>query len=152
MKKKIDELCENLSDFLDISLLPVKFDKMGNDDSRLSVKDNCVLINEKLKDNYLELIKAVTHEYRHAWQLFYVYENNDSIAKRWKEELTTYHSGSNSNDYFLQAIEVDAFAFTKYYLKRFLDIDVVNNVTGLDKILDQYIKKNMNLLELDKEY
>ena len=113
----IDMFCANLSDYLDINLLPIKFDKIENDDSRLFIEGNYILINEKIKDNIIELVKAITHEYRHAWQVYYVFENNDSIAKRWKEELNAYQAGTNSNDYFLQSIEIDAFAYTKIIMK-----------------------------------
>ena len=150
MEKKIEELCNNLSEYLDIDFLPVKFDKINPDDSRLSIKDNCILINNDLKDNFIECAKCIVHEYRHAWQIFYVYEHNDKIALKWKEEYSSYHSSSESDDYFMQTIEIDAFAFTKYYIKRFLNIDIVNHVKGFDKILDIYIDNNKNLLELDK--
>ena len=150
MENKINKLCDELSDYLDISLLPIKFDKMDNDDSRLCIKENCILINEEFKDNFIEVAKCITHEYRHAWQLYYIHDNDDVIAKRWKEDFECYHMGSDSDEYFLQSIEVDAFAFTKYYLKKYLNIDVINHVEGLDKILDLYIKKNLFLLELDK--
>lgn len=148
MKKKIEDLCNGLSNYLDIPLLPVKFDKIGEEDSRLLIKENSVVINEKFKDDFVECAKCITHEYRHAWQLFYVYENNDQIAKMWKEDLTGYKKPTATSEYFLKTIEVDAFAFTKYYLKRFLNMNVTNNIQGLDVILDKYIKDYRGIIEL----
>ena len=149
--KDLIQLQNEVADHLGIDPLPIRFEDIGDEDSRLYFfMRKHIVINSKYKDNYIECAKCITHEYRHSWQLYYIHDNDDVIAKRWKEDFEGYHMGSDSDEYFLQSIEVDAFAFTKYYLKKFLNIDVINHVEGLDKIIDLYIKKNLFLLELDK--
>ena len=50
---------------------------------------------------------------------------NDKLARIWKEELAQAKSSANIdvnsneyNDYSLQAIELDAFAFSQFYLRK----------------------------------
>ena len=125
--------------------MPIKFEDLGNEDSRLYTRDEYVVINKKYEHNRFEILKCITHEYRHAFQHFYAYLFNDNRALRWKELLASQVNSSNINsdcsNYINQELEIDAFAFTKFYLKVYEGIEVKNRIDGLDEVLDEYIEK-----------
>ena len=66
---------------------------------------------------------------------------NDERSIRWEKELqgviNSSNMDSNGNNYMAQEIELDAFAFTKYYLEKYENMKVDNKI---DK-LDFYIQK-----------
>lgn len=74
---------------------------------------------------------------------------NDNRARRWRMELSTLVNTSNmektGTNYIGQELELDAFAFTKYYLEKFEGIVVKNRIEGLDDILSKYIDFNKEI-------
>lgn len=52
----------------------------------------------------------------------------------------------DGSNYINQELEIDAFAFTKFYLKEYEHIDAQNKIEGLDEYLDAYIIKNSDIL------
>jgi len=52
-------------------------------------------------------------------------------------------TGSN---YISQELELDAFAFTKFYLEKYEDILVKSKIEGFDEIIDKYLIPNKNIL------
>ena len=135
-------LCLRIAEQLGIEPLDIKFEDL-NDDSRLYIKENYVAINKKYENDYEECAKSIAHEYRHVFQIFYVnlFSNDRSI--RWKKELQGVINSSNmdinGSNYIAQEIELDAFAFTKYYLEEFENIEVVNKIDKLDFYILEYI-------------
>jgi hypothetical protein len=107
-------------------------------------------INKKFENDYVECAKAITHEYRHVFQIFYANMFNDERAKRWRSELSTLVNTSNMDNegmnYINQELELDAFAFTKYYLEEFENIKVVNRIDKLDLYIHEYIKRSKDIL------
>jgi hypothetical protein len=71
-------------------------------------------------------------------------------SKRWKKELqdviNSSNMDSNGSNYIAQEIELDAFAFTKYYLEEFENIEVVNKIDKLDFYILEYIKRSKDIL------
>lgn len=126
LDKKLIELSERISEHLGIDPVPIKFEDIEPDDSRLCIKGLYISINNKYKDDYLECAKCIAHELRHVFQMFYVQVFSDERAKRWKEELAHQINSSNMDsdgkNYLAQELELDAFAFTKYYLKEYESI------------------------------
>ncbi len=116
------------------------------DDSRLYIKEEYVSINIKFENDYVECAKAIAHEYRHIFQIFYANLFSDDRAKRWREELSTIVNTSNMDDegsnYISQELELDAFAFTKNYLNEYESIKVKNKIDGYDEVTDKYILLN----------
>ena len=53
---------------------------------------------------------------------------------------------SNGSNYIAQEIELDAFAFTKYYLEEFENMKVVNKIDKLDLYIHEYIKRSRDML------
>lgn len=52
----------------------------------------------------------------------------------------------DGSNYINQELEIDVFAFTKFYLKKYEHIDVKNKMDGLDIYLDEYIIKNISIM------
>lgn len=131
---------EQIANHLGIEVLPIRFLPIDPDDSRLYPKEGYVAINEKYKDNELETIKSIAHEYRHAYQIYYAKYMNDNLANIWKEELAVVKNGEQSG-YMGQALELDAFAFTKWYLGRHLGLDIVHPNAEYERVIVAYLRK-----------
>ena len=141
-------LCIRIANRLGIDPLDIKFEDL-TDDSRLYIKENYVAINKKYENDYEECAKCIAHEYRHIFQLFYVNIFNDDRSERWKKELQGAVNSSNmdntGSNYISQEIELDALAFTKYYLEKFENMKVQSKIDGLDNVIDKYIIVNSHL-------
>ena len=146
LRKLQNEVAEHLG----IDPLPIKFEVLGDEDSRLYLKEEYVGINVKYENDYLECAKSIAHEYRHVFQIFYANLFNDERAIRWKKLLAIQINSStmdeDGSNYINQELEIDAFAFTKFYLQKYENIDVKNKVEGLDKYLDEYIMNNIRIM------
>ena len=152
MQKKIELLSQKVSDYFNIEQIPISFDNTILDDSRLNIKPKfSIVINGKFKNDYFECAKAITHEYRHLFQIVYSYYYDDEIATNWKRELQTMKSSENADiiyddeehtDYAYQELEIDAFAFTKYYLCNYEDLIVVHPNKLYEEVIKKYIEKN----------
>ena len=138
----LKSLCQRIADRLGIDPLEIKYEEMI-DDSRLYIIEEYVAINKKFENDYVECAKAIAHEYRHVFQLFYANMLNDNRARRWIMELSNFINSSNMDNegmnYINQELELDAFAFTKFYLETFENFQFHNRITGLDSIIDNYI-------------
>ena len=75
---------------------------------------------------------------------------SDERAERWKNEMinavNTSNIDQNGSNYISQEIELDAFAFTKYYLGKHESIIVKNKIAGYDEIIDKYICVNKGIM------
>ena len=149
---KLDELAKRIANHLAVEELEIKFDKII-DDSRLYPKEGLIVINEKYKANYIECAKSLAHEYRHVFQIYYANLMNDELAKIWREELGTAKNSNNIDlnnqgeytKYKMQSIEIDAEAFTVYYLKEYENIEyIINNIFTKD-LVELYTKKYKDL-------
>lgn len=149
MTDKLVILSERIADRLGIDPITIKYEELDEDDSRLYVDGNPYIgINNKYKNDYEESAKCVAHEMRHIFQIFYAQLFNDERAKRWMKELSHTINSSNlaEGDYASQELELDAFAFTKFYLEAFEGIKVINKIPGYEEIIVKYIKKNMGFM------
>lgn len=68
---------------------------------------------------------------------------NDDIARRWKEELSKAISSSNLDhntieDYYFQELEIDAIAFSQFFLKQQYVIVIVEKNEKYQQIIDLY--------------
>ena len=136
MISKLIKLSMHICKLLKIEMVPIIFEDIGIEDSRLYLNEPYIAISEKYKDDYIECAKCVCHEFRHFYQIAYVKSNCDSKALRMKNE------NSSIANYMMQEIEIDAFAFTKWYMDKFLNIDVIHKIKPYEEIIKEYIKKN----------
>lgn len=145
MLGKLIPLSIEVSNFLGIDFYPILFEEI-EEDSRIYYKEEYIAINTKYKDDYLECIKSVIHELRHVYQVMYASTSTDKRAKVFKEELASPveldpKDSKSITKYYMQAIELDAFAFTKWYLKEFQSIDVIHPSIDYEAIICAYIVK-----------
>ncbi len=142
-------LCIRIANRLGIDPLDIKLEDL-TDDSRLYIKENYVAINKKYENDYEECAKCIAHEYRHVFQLFYVNIFNDERSIRWEKELqgviNSSNMDSNGSNYIAQEIELDAFAFTKYYLEKYENMKVDNKIDKLDFYIQEYIRGSKDIL------
>ena len=131
---------QQIAKHLGIEALPIKYEEIGNDDSRLYIKERYVAINVKYQNNEIETIKSIAHEYRHVFQFYYVRLMNDKLSQIWKEELAVAKTGEESG-YLGQALELDAFAFTKWYLAKFLMIEIVHPNAEYERAIKSYLAR-----------
>lgn len=89
------------------------------DDSRLDIKNECIIISKKIIKNHIESVKALIHETRHLYQLLIVANELDihPLYEQWKDNLKNpfviqKEEDINNNDmllqYMAQPIELDA--------------------------------------------
>lgn len=147
MLERIIPLLIEVSNYLGINPVPVVFDDIEIEDSRIYLKEEYIVISERFKNNYIECAKCVCHELRHLFQLYFVKISKDNKALRMKEELTSWFAlDTNSKEsitkYMMQEIEIDAYAFTKWYLKKYHNIDVMHPSNIYERIIESYIIKN----------
>lgn len=137
---KLDELAKRIANHLAVEELEIKFDKII-DDSRLYPKESLIVINEKYKDNYIECAKSLAHEYRHVFQIMMVaVMPEDSLSKLWKEELQNVIV-SGKTGYEIQAVELDAFAFTQEYLKTYDGTATKHPNEKYQEMIEMYIER-----------
>lgn len=156
LDKKIDELIDRLVDYLGVDKLPIEFSCTIYDDSRLVLKPNPkIVINEKFTDSFFDLSKAIAHEYRHWFQLNWVSYMDDDLSNRWRkafnnalslENADIINSIDDSTAYVMQDIEIDAFAFTKYYLEKYEGMIVVHPNTQYEDLIKKYIEINNRIM------
>ena len=72
MTTKLEELKNNLFEYLGLEPIEIKYEDLGVEDSRFYTHDLYVSINEKYKDNEYETMKCLIHEIRHYYQLVVV--------------------------------------------------------------------------------
>ena len=148
MLGKLITFSMDVAEVLGIDYLPIMFEEMA-EDSRIYFEEEYIAINEKYKDNFVECAKCVTHELRHVYQLFYVKLFNDAKAKRMKKELANSKELDPNDltavtDYSFRETEIDAFAFTKWYLKNHLDMDVTHPSKDYELLVSSYMDKYFN--------
>lgn len=142
MTTNLEELKNNLFEYLELEPIEIKYEDLGEEDSRFYTHDLYISINEKYKDNELEIMKCLIHEIRHYFQLVVVIcgEDYNPQYKYWKKELKL-NIKLKPEDALCQYIEIDAYAFTKYILKEWFNIEYHHYDEDYDNLLDQFIKR-----------
>lgn len=139
---------ETLSNTLIVPIIPVITEDIP-EDSRLDIKNECIIISKRLIHNKKEATKCLVHEYRHLYQLIIVNtEPRHPLYEAWKENyknvINSVSDASNIeeyNKYFMQPIELDAFAYTKYFFEHFLGEPLKIFNDALEEVFDKYIDK-----------
>ena len=136
-----------LANYLNVDPIPVVVEDMM-EDSRLYIKEEYIALSKECIKNHIEALKAVSHEYRHYYQLQCIRKGiNSKLVNNWKEDFLNPVRVDDPEDvaamtlYGFMTIEIDAFAFQKYALKKFLNIDTHHASLEYDVILDSYIDK-----------
>ncbi|MBR6072310.1 MAG: hypothetical protein IKP77_05720 [Acholeplasmatales bacterium] len=143
---KIEPISRELAEFLEVPQIPIVVENIP-EDSRMNFQLECIILRKDTALNYIEALKALAHEYRH-WMQFLCVKNQDTsnpLVYEYAEGFMYMAKHGNANDgtldYYSLIIEIDAFAFQKYFLKEVLEIETHYPDPGYDKILDKFIKK-----------
>ncbi len=143
---KIEPISRELAEFLEVPQLPIIVENI-REDSRMDFKLECIILRKDVALNYVESLKSIAHEYRH-WMQFLCVKNMDTsnpLLYEYAKDFTYMAQHGNSvdgtDDYYSLIIEVDAFAFQKYFLREVLDIETHYPNEEYDQFLDKFIKK-----------
>lgn len=136
------DIANKLFDYLGLEPIEIKYEELGEEDSRFYTKELYIVINTKYYNDELETLKCLIHEIRHYYQLVIVAYRIDIEPqyKYWKDELQ-FNIKLKPEDALCQYIEIDAFAFTKYILNRWFQIEYHHHDKDYDNLLDTFIKR-----------
>ena len=142
---KLEPISKELAEFLEVPQIPIVVENIP-EDSRMNFQLECIILRKDTALNYIEALKALAHEYRH-WMQFLCVKNQDTsnpLVYEYAEGFMymSEHGNTNdgSNEYYSLIIELDAFAFQKYFLKEVLDIETHYPNEEYDKMLDKFIE------------
>lgn len=154
-RNRLKELGKRVADHLGVEELPIEFVALDGEDSRLELKPTPrILISDHTYIKYEYYALCIAHEYRHAFQIYWVSFMNDKLAEVWREELQDAKNSENIDEdnqeeytgYKLQAIEIDAEAFAIYYLRTFENINIRKKEEWFQNLIEAYIVKYQNRL------
>lgn len=144
---KLDSLNWRLCDLLDIEPVSVIFEEM-EEDARYYFDGNYIAISTKFIYDEQEQMKCLIHEVRHLYQRFCITHKdckliyaNKLLISQWKEDLKRDYHNVPDDEKICMPIEVDAFAFTKFILKEWFNIDYHHYDLAYDTVLSLYIDK-----------
>lgn len=151
MLEKLEPYEKIITQELIIERLPVIVEEI-QEDSRLDLKNMCIIISKEKIQNQIEAIKCITHEYRHFYQLVVIGDDlsNHPLKQTWKESLEQYKETASlspeelEQSYLTNPLELDAFAYTKYFFQKHLNKDLLCFPLEIEDILNLYIAKYIN--------
>lgn len=142
----LEPLSKEVAEYLKVPQLPIVVEPIP-EDSRIYYKEGFIVLRKDIALNKLEAMKSICHEYKHYYQFLCIkHKKYDEPLLEYYAEGFIYmieHGNKNDGtmDYYSLVIEIDAFAFQKYYLKEFCGIETHYPNKEYDKILDKFIKK-----------
>lgn len=143
-KKQLRELetaAIMLTELLGLESIPIKVEDLGEEDGRFYLEGPYIAISDKLIDDKLERLKTLIHEYRHYYQVAVVETNDTSepLLNEFRDELVNGPKSTDPAELMCQYIEIDAYAYTKYILKRVYKIEYHHYDPLYDELLDKFI-------------
>lgn len=145
---KLDALNWRLCDFLGILPVPILFEEM-EEDARYYDKLDYIGISNKYVHDEIESMKSVIHEVKHLHQKYCISHKNEQglklvtplLIKQWEEDFSKNQRLIPLDQVMCMPVEVDAFAFTKYILKEWFNVDYHHYDPTYDAVLTLYIDK-----------
>lgn len=129
-----------ICNYLGVEPIPVVMDSL-EDDSRYMINDNYIIISDRLVNDTIEARKCLIHELRHYYQFICIEHKlgNKKLRKHWIEDLKKDYTKLKDYEKLGLSFEVDAYAFTKYLMKKMYNKDCPFPADWYDEILDKYI-------------
>lgn len=117
------------------------------EDSRLDLENQAIVISRKLILNKTEAVKCLVHEYRHLYQQVILqtapehplYNKWLKNLKNMKNTIVDVNDPEEYTSYLLQPLELDAFAYTKYFFKKYLNQELICFHEEIEEVFDKYI-------------
>ena len=142
----LDPISKEVAEYLEVPELPIVVEPIP-EDSRIYYKEEFIVLRKDIALNKLEAMKAIVHEYRHYYQFLCIKNEKyeEPLLEHYAQGFIYMIEHGNKNDgtdeYYSLIIEIDAFAFQKYFLKEVYGIETHYPNKEYDKILDKFIKK-----------
>lgn len=143
----LERLNLKLCKFLGIDPIPIQFEKM-KEDARYYLDLDYIGISDIFVYDEIESIKSLIHEIKHLHQKYCISHKNEEqkyaseyLIKQWEADFKIDRKEMNYEQLQCMTIEVDAFAFTKYILKKWYKYDYHHSDKKYDVILQMYIDK-----------
>ena len=148
----IKKFQKEVASFLGIDVYKIKLEDLGEDlKSKLYMHDEYIAINKKYKKDDLMLMGIICYEYRKLYQVQERLANASSSLHNKSMEYKNWISENRiDKELRYDQADLDANAFSRYYLKRFKNIDIKTEYSGYLENLDKFIAKNPNRFELDR--
>lgn len=148
--RKLDNLNLKLCNYLGIEPVPVIFEGM-DEDARYYDKLDYIAISNRYVFDEVEQMKSLIHEVKHLHQKYCISHKNEkhkftnvNLIKQWEDDFKKNQSLIPPDILICMPVEIDAFAFTKYILKRWFNINYHHNDLVYDRVLSLYIEKYFN--------
>jgi hypothetical protein len=144
---KLDNLNFKLCNYLGIEPVPVIFEEM-DEDARYYDKLNYIAISNRYVFDEVEQMKSLIHEVKHLHQKYCISHKNENhkfsdrnLINRWKDDFKKNQKLIPIDILMCIPVELDAYAFTKYILKSWFNIDYHHHDLIYDTVLSFYIEK-----------
>ena len=126
---KIDNLNIRLCDYLGIEAVPIIFDNI-EEDARYYDKLDYIAVSNRYVHDEIECMKSVIHEVKHLHQKYCISHKNekmvfasDTLIEQWNKDFSVNQRLIPLDQIMCMSVELDAFAFTKYILKEWFNIE-----------------------------
>lgn len=143
----IEVLNFKLCNYLGVEPIPVVFEKM-HEDARYYDRLDYIAISNKFIHDEIELKKSLIHEVRHLYQKYCISHKNEQLKfapshliSQWEKDFKKNQRLIPEDKIMCMSVEIDAFAFTKYILKEWFNIDYHHYDPAYDALLILYIEK-----------
>lgn len=150
MLSRLMPIHKALAKYLGIEMIPVICDEI-EEDSRFYFKEQYIVISTKMLEKYSDAAKSLIHEVRHQYQQVCINDPNTKenpiLVKLWKEDMPklfnplTYLNLEGDNPYLSNVCELDAHAFSKWYLNEKYHIETHFPQFEYDALLDLFAEK-----------
>lgn len=140
--KELNPEIIRLCNYLSVDPIPIVFEEI-NDEARYYVKDNYIGLSKELMKNKENALECLIHEFRHYYQNICVRHNDitEPLLDLWRKDLELDYNNMEPMEAICLSIELDAYAFTKYIMKLWYNIDVVIASEEYEAALVKYIDK-----------
>ena len=150
MLLKLMSIHKKLAKYLDVEMIPVVCEDI-EEDSRFYFKEQYIIISPLMLEKYSDAAKSLIHEVRHQYQQKCINDpntkENPDLVRLWKEDMPKlfnpliYLNLDGKNPYLSNVCELDAHAFSKWYLKEKYDIETHYPQFEYDALLDLFAEK-----------
>ena len=144
---KLDNLNLKLCNYLGIEPVPVIFEEM-NEDARYYDKLDYIAISNRYVFDEIEQMKSLIHEVKHLHQKYCISHKNEklkftdiNLINQWEDDFKKNQKLIPPDVLMCIPVELDAYAFTKYILKSWFNIDYHHHDLIYDAVLSFYIEK-----------
>lgn len=135
LKEPQKELCE----YLGVEMIQVVCEDI-EEDSRYYFKDDFIIISPQMLESYTDALKSLVHEIRHQYQYKCANDPNTKenpiLVNDWRHEFSNLKrpvdpsNQESVNEYFSMMTDLDAAAFSKWYLEWKVDGQVFSHPNG----------------------